>query len=313
MITDPVAGVDRGRRSRPLLEPVLRAIVRCPDCRGVLDDADDALRCPACERIFEIQDGIPDLVGATDAVNLNEVATQDHVSDFYEEARYQRPWARKFHRQNLLRMVDMVRLDGRVLDNGCGTGFLFDAVRDRIPAAAEVIGLDISRGMLAKARRRHDRLVRGDATRLPFADAAFDTVLARSLLHHLSDREAGAREIARVLKPGGGLVVLDTHKTIISTVPRLIANRGEHFDEDHRNFRTRELTRVLGRHLRVEAVEYMGYVAYPLLGFPDLIDFGRWLPLNLFSPALLAIDRALSKVPGLRCLGWGVIVKARRA
>jgi hypothetical protein len=57
----------------------------------------------------------------------------------------------------------------------------------------------------------------------------------------------------------------------------------------------------------------MGYIAYPMVGFPDLIDFGRWLPLNLLSPALLAMDRALSKVPGLRCLGWGLIVKARRA
>jgi ubiquinone/menaquinone biosynthesis C-methylase UbiE len=278
----------------------------------VLDDAGDALHCPACERIFEITDGVPDLVGATDAVNRNEVSTQDRVSDFYEAARYRRPWARTFHRQNLLQMIDMVGLEGRILDNGCGTGILLDAARDRIPPAAQVIGLDISRGMLAKARHHHNRLVRGDATRLPFADAVFDTVFARSLLHHLPDREAGVREIARVLKPGGGLVVLDTHKTIISTVPRLIANHGDHFDGDHGNFRTRELTGLLGRHLRVEAVEYMGYVAYPLLAFPDLIDFGRWLPLNRLSPALLAVDRALSKVPGVRCLGWGVIVKARR-
>jgi hypothetical protein len=57
----------------------------------------------------------------------------------------------------------------------------------------------------------------------------------------------------------------------------------------------------------------MGYLAYPLLGFPDLIDFGRVLPLRALARPLLGLDRALAAVPGVRRLGWGVIVKAHRA
>jgi ubiquinone/menaquinone biosynthesis C-methylase UbiE len=291
----------------------LRAILRCPDCRGpLLDDGED-LECPACARSFPVDDGIPDLLGAMGGVNLGELETQDHVSELYEEARYQRPHARAFHRANLLRMCRMVRLDGRVLDAGCGNGFFFDAARELVAPGAELVGLDLSPKMLELARQHHDVLVRGDATRLPFADACFDTVLARSLLHHLPDPDAGAREIARVLRPGGELVVLDTHKTVVSTLPRTIANRGEHFDEDHKNFRTGELTSLVGRHLEVTSVEYMGYVAYPLLGFPDLIDFGRFLPMKLLARPLIGIDQLAARVPGLRRLGWGIVVKAVRS
>lgn len=294
------------------VDPVLRAIIRCPDCRASLEDQPGGLRCDACRRDFPIDHGIPDLIGSTEQVNLGELATQDQVSEFYEEARYQRPYSREFHRRSLLQMCDLVKLEGRVLDAGCGNGFFFEVARPQLPGAAELVGLDLSNEMLAKARRHHGRLVRGDAARLPFADGVFDTVLARSLLHHLPDPELGAREMARVLRPGGELVVLDTHKTVLSTIPRALANRGEHFDEDHKNFRTREITELLARHLKVEDVQYMGYVAYPLLGFPDLIDFGRFLPMRVISAPLIQIDQMLARLPGLRRLGWGIFVKARR-
>jgi ubiquinone/menaquinone biosynthesis C-methylase UbiE/uncharacterized protein YbaR (Trm112 family) len=294
------------------MDETLRAILRCPDCRGALAEEPIELACRSCGLVFPVDDGIPDLLGRTDGVNLDEVATQDHVSDFYEAQRYQRPHSRAFHQQSVESMAGMVRLDGLVLDNGCGNGFLADVCRDLAPAARWV-GIDISNGMLAKARRHHPRLVRGDSTRLPFADQTFDTIFARSLLHHLPDPEAGVREMARVLKPGGELVVLDTHKTLISTVPRAIANRGEHFDEDHKNFRTRELTGVLERHLAIDRVDYMGYLAYPLLGFPDLYDFSKILPIGALSGPLLRLDRMLAGLPVVRRLGWGIMVKAHRA
>jgi len=295
-----------------MIDDTLRAILRCPDCRGALTDADGELACRACAATFPITDGIPDMVGRTDAVNHDEVATQDHVSDYYELERYRRPHARAFHQQSVEAMCRQVRLDGLVLDNGCGTGFLMEICRDAGPAA-RFVGIDISAGMLDKARHHHERLVRGDSVRLPFADESFDTVFARSLLHHLPDPEAGVREMLRVLKPGGEMIVLDTHKTIISDLPRRIANRGEHFDEDHKNFRARELTDIIGRHLAIDRVDFMGYVAYPLIGFPDLYDFSKVLPIEALAKPLLGLDRFLAGVPLVRRLGWGIIVKAHRS
>ena len=117
-----------------------------------------------------------------------EIDTQDHVSDFYEEQRYKRPYARIYHDWWTQKMLSFVSCKGRVLDNGCGTGILSEAMpREGI----ELIGLDISHNMLQHASKRIERLVLGDSQRLPFADGAFDLVVGRSLLHHLPDPAKG--------------------------------------------------------------------------------------------------------------------------
>ncbi len=87
---------------------------------------------------------------------------------------------------------------------------------------------------------------------------------------------------------------------------------GEHFDEDHKNFSTRYLVSTIGEHFAVDRVEYMGYLAYPLLAFPDVYDFSKMLPITKLAQPLLALDRSLASVPLVRRLGWGIIVKAHR-
>lgn len=85
----------------------------------------------------------------------------------------------------------------RVIEVGCGNG----AYLARVPNA---LGIDLSLGMLAAARRQTaSPLVNGDAESLPFADGAFDVVLAPHMLYHVPDREAAAREMRRVLREGG--------------------------------------------------------------------------------------------------------------
>src|SRR5450432_1022980 len=106
-----------------------------------------------------------------------------------------------------------VRAGEHVLDVGTGTG----AVAKRAAAAAgetgRVVGVDISAEMLALARQGaanlglHDLEFReGRAEALPAADAAFDVVVACLSMMFVIDREAAARELARVLKPGGRFV-----------------------------------------------------------------------------------------------------------
>ncbi len=102
----------------------------------------------------------------------------------------------------------------RVLDVACGTGTVSFALA---PQAREVVGIDISPGMLAKARAiRHHRGIRnvhfvlGQAEHLPFRDEQFDAAVCRLAIHHFPRPELEIREMARVLKPGGRLVILDT-------------------------------------------------------------------------------------------------------
>ena len=290
---------------------------RCPDCHGALGTEEGrALVCQHCSNRYPIVDGIPQLVGAKSALNTSEVETQDYVTDFYENLRYKLPWARAYHEHTLQQMLGLADLKGRVLDNGCGNGvFLERLAREGVPGT-ELVGTDISRGMLAHARRRLNAcesaitLVQADACRLPFADDTFDVVFARGLLHHLPDPGAGAREMARVLRAGGVVIALDPNRTLISELPRRLLRGSSHFDEDHKNFTAGQMREILSPYFRIDAVHHMGYVAYPLLGFPDITNFGKILPLNALAPALMKLDDGLAAVPGVRRLSWGLMVRA---
>jgi len=102
----------------------------------------------------------------------------------------------------------------RVLDLGCGAGHAsYAAARGE---AAEVVAYDLASPMLAlvdsQARARgHEqvRTVRGSADSLPFADAAFGMVVTRYSAHHWLDVRRALGEAARVLTPGGTLIVID--------------------------------------------------------------------------------------------------------
>jgi len=101
----------------------------------------------------------------------------------------------------------------RVLDLGTGTGAVAAQAAERVAPDGHVVGVDISREMLAQARRRfleahlaNVTLQEGRAEAIPADDAAFDVVLASLSLMFAIDRLAAAREIARVLRPDGRFV-----------------------------------------------------------------------------------------------------------
>ncbi len=104
-----------------------------------------------------------------------------------------------------------------VLDVGCGTGTLALVARQRVGETGRVCGIDPSTQMIARARRKAARrglaidFQVGVIEQLAFPDHSFDVVLSTMMMHHLPDdlKRQGLAEIARVLKPGGRLLVLD--------------------------------------------------------------------------------------------------------
>jgi ArsR family transcriptional regulator len=102
---------------------------------------------------------------------------------------------------------------GRLLDIGCGTGGLLERLAGRIE---EGLGVDASRDMLALARTRlaerglsHIAVRQADMYRLPIADSVFDAVTLQMVLHYAEDPAVALAEAARVLKPGGSMVIVD--------------------------------------------------------------------------------------------------------
>ncbi|MFP5284008.1 MAG: class I SAM-dependent methyltransferase [Actinomycetes bacterium] len=145
--------------------------------------------------------------------------------------------------------------DGHTLEVGIGTGLNLP----HYPTGVRLTGLDWSPGMLALAGRRAGRLgrrvtlVQGDARTLPYADAGFDTVVATFVLCGVPEEGAVLREMVRVLRPGGRLLLADHVASSFAPLLALQAAadlasvplQGEHF-------RRRPVLRLPGLGLRIE-------------------------------------------------------------
>jgi ubiquinone/menaquinone biosynthesis C-methylase UbiE len=131
-------------------------------------------------------------------------------------ANYASPEAVQATGPNLDALVEVAALTGqeRVLDVGCGPGYTAFAVA---PGAREVVALDLTPEMLDAARElARERGIenvcfeQGDVETLPFPDASFDCVTCRFSAHHYVDVRRAVAEMARVLRPGGQLVLVDS-------------------------------------------------------------------------------------------------------
>ena len=115
----------------------------------------------------------------------------------------------------------------RVLDVGAGTGYLLGLLAGRLPEAGELAGVDPAPAMVAVARDRAAderlRFTEGTAERLPFASGRFDLVVSTTSFDHWADQAAGLAECARVLAPGGQLVLADQFSLLL--LPTLLAGR----------------------------------------------------------------------------------------
>ena len=109
-----------------------------------------------------------------------------------------------YSKSHIMREVASLPVRGRLLDAGGGTGRVSSAIRDLVD---EVVIADVSFGMLEKADRSTLKPVCGGSESLPFADNFFERVIMVDALHHVINHTDSAREMLRVLKPGGVLVI----------------------------------------------------------------------------------------------------------
>jgi phosphatidylethanolamine/phosphatidyl-N-methylethanolamine N-methyltransferase len=176
-----------------------------------------------------------EFIGGSDAATrtLSVAAVEtDFVTGVYEKLASVYDWVfgPTLHAGRLQAMQRMAMSpNDRVLEVGVGTGINLGLY----PKDCQVTGIDLSEGMLEKAHERvaekamrHVRLLQMDATRLTFDDDAFDIVYAPYLISVVPDPVAVAKEMRRVCRPGGRIIILNHFRSsnpVLSWGERLIS------------------------------------------------------------------------------------------
>jgi ubiquinone/menaquinone biosynthesis C-methylase UbiE len=160
------------------------------------------------------------------------MARDRDVAAFGERARgYDLGWRGRMHHQIADRTADLaltcMPAPKRILDVGCGTGYLLSQLAARAPQAQVLAGIDAAPAMIEVARAAAAdgrlRFAAGTAERLPWPAATFDLVVSTTSFDHWVDQPAGLAECSRVLAPGGCLVLADLFSVLL--LPTLLAGR----------------------------------------------------------------------------------------
>lgn len=167
----------------------------------------EAARCPAWDDL-EMSRASLEKVPAEVAAMFDEVAARYDLTNTVLSLGMDRGW------RSAVRDALQLEPGQRVLDLAAGTATSSAALAR---TGADVVGCDFSLGMLRVGQRAGHlgvELVAGDALRLPFADASFDAVTISFGLRNTADADLALREMRRVVRPGGSLVVCEfSHPT----------------------------------------------------------------------------------------------------
>jgi ubiquinone/menaquinone biosynthesis C-methylase UbiE len=140
------------------------------------------------------------------------------VAEFNDRAAsYDHGWRGRLHHEIADRTGNLalatVASARRVLDLGCGTGYLVRALAGQYPDAEQLVGIDAAPEMVrtASATTHDDRMTFavGVAEQIGYPDETFDLIVSTTSFDHWSDQQAGLVECARVLRPGRQLVLVD--------------------------------------------------------------------------------------------------------
>jgi SAM-dependent methyltransferase len=228
----------------------------------------------------------------------------DRFSETYDNDRH-----RGYHRLIDELELDLVRRYGAgkdVFEAGCGTGLL---LREAAEFARTAVGLDLSRGMLTPARGRGLRVVQGSITHVPLPSASFDLVYCMKVLAHIPPIERAVAELARLVRPGGHLLLEFYNPFSLRYLAKRLGGpgriHGDGTDESHVFTRFDRLSRARGylpSGMRVVEVRGVRVLT------PSSHVFA-WPPLGkLFAWA----ERAACDAPVLRNFGGFLILAARK-
>lgn len=209
--------IRRNGQSSIEVDPALEQLWRCPACEGALEANNNTAICAGCGNAYHREEGIWRFFWPHEKT---EGDVTEAVKAFYEETPFPnydddesvRSLISKSRKGIYARLLgDQIPYNSRILEVGCGTGQLTNFLG---VSCRTVVGTDLclnSLRLAEKFRRDHDlsrvRFMQMNLFRPALKNEQFDVVLCNGVLHHTSDPYGGFRGIARLVKPGGHIVI----------------------------------------------------------------------------------------------------------
>ena len=186
----------------------------------------------------------------------------------------------------IIEAVDEQLLSGRLLENGCGVGMYVDHLA---PYAGEIVGLEFDFERTQAAFKLGEKIVNGAGEELPFPNETFDVILSHEVLEHVRDDSAAIREMVRVLRPAGRIVIF-------------VPNRGYPFETHGIYWRGKyrfgniPLVNYLPRHMRDKLAPHVNIYSS---GDLDKLIYG--LPVKIVQRTIIfgAYDNIIARFPRL--------------
>ncbi len=196
--------------------------------------------------------------------------------------------------------IDVVRkygIDKKILEVGCGTGIILDQTTK---FAREAWGIDLSPEMVGVTRAKGLRARVASATKLPFKDNSFDVVYSFKVLAHIPDIETAIREIIRVVKPEGILILEFYNPTSMKHVTNKIMRSEEKVYTRFDNYST--IKRYL-KSIKLESVR----------GARIFFPHAKLYTLPVIGNILTSLEKRASSTLLSRLAGYFIVVGRKRA
>jgi SAM-dependent methyltransferase len=241
---------------------------------------------------------------------MSTTTTPPTTRDYYDRfsANYEAERHHGYHKLIDELELGLVRKYGEgkdVFEAGCGTGLL---LREAATFARKAVGLDLSRGMLGPARARGLSVVQGSLTDVPLPSASFDLVYCMKVLAHIPPIERAVAELARLVRPGGHVLLEFYNPYSLRALAKRVAGPGAiAANTTEKDVFTRYDTTARARSYLPPDLEFVG-----VRGVRVVTPASSVFKVPGLGPLFSFAEHAVCDAPFLRQLGGFLVLVARK-